>query len=277
MDLVFSKYSGAGNDFILVDNRFENSFPATSKSLISQLCHRQLGIGADGIALLRLSAIANYRMTLFNADGSEAEMCGNGLRCLAQFIKDLGLSFKTYTIETLAGLFKVSFENNQVRTDFIQPHIIDFNLELPILGNIYRLSYLNTGVPHIIAFVQSKLELESVELSTIGPQLRYHPYFQPNGTNVNFAYLDTVNSLLHIRTYERGVEAETLACGTGSVAAAIAAHFHHCISSPIIVKVKSEDELTVYLTAIDHIYSNISLTGPAYKVFDGKISLNSLF
>lgn len=278
--LPFYKYSGCGNDFILIDNRQQLFNLETASRFkaepIVQLCHRRLGIGADGIVLLEFSLKADFRMRIFNADGSEAEMCGNGLRCLVRFIQDLGIPGNKFLIETMHQLIPTTISEKCVSAEMPAPTNCRFFEQLVIEETSYTLHYLDTGVPHAVIFVE---DLQNHQLMLIAPKIRYHPYFMPKGTNVNFATINS-NNEVEVRTYERGVEGETLACGTGAAAVAIAAAHVHGLRSPISIRPKSGDMIYINLPeAADSpseespfsFTQGITMSGPAVRVFNGTI------
>lgn len=261
----FSKYAGSGNDFILIDNR-ALPFPA-NPPLIARLCHRQLGIGADGVILLENSQKADFRMRIFNADGGEAEMCGNGIRCLMRFIRELGGIRPTYKIETMHSLVTIAEEGEGVCVQMPEPFDIQWDMTL---NNIpHRIQRLNTGVPHAVLFVD---DLEAETWMALAPHIRRHPSLAPEGTNVNFASLDPSGSL-RVRTYERGVEGETLACGTGATASALAAAKCCGLKSPIRVLPRSEEPLLISFTWEGETPTQVAMTGPAHFIFRGEISV----
>ncbi|MBA3816706.1 MAG: diaminopimelate epimerase [Parachlamydiaceae bacterium] len=275
--LPFFKYSGCGNDFILIDNRHQLFNIYTAKTeVIVQICHRRLGIGADGIILLENSQKADFRMRIFNADGSEAEMCGNGLRCLVRFIQDLGIPGNNFLIETMHQLIPTTILEKYISAEMPAPKNCRFFEQLQIEETSYIIHYLDTGVPHAIIFVE---DLHDNQLMLIAPQIRYHPHFLPKGTNVNFATINS-NNEVEVRTYERGVEGETLACGTGAAAVAIAAAHVHGLKSPISIRPKSGDIIYIYFP--EAVYSlseetflsnprGLTMSGPAVRVFNGNI------
>ncbi len=271
----FSKYSGCGNDFILIDRRHA---PITcSAKSIARLCDRHQGIGADGVIFLETSSSANYKMRYFNADGGEAKMCGNGIRCLAKFIEELTrkgeLSQQAtkqnmqMSIETMHSNFLVSIIQEMVQVAFPPP--TGFLEELCIDG--YKGYSLDTGVPHFVTFVSDLSDKGHMQQA---PKIRFNPLF-PQGTNVNFASTPIDNAFLAIRTYERGVEGETESCGTGAVAAALIAADVYNLLSPVTIQTRSNDILRVSFTkgSKPYSFSDIHLTGPAVKVFEGKIAL----
>lgn len=262
--LNFSKYSGCGNDFILIDNRTLSVFLSPKK--ISQLCARTQGIGADGLIFAEPSTTADVKMRIINADGSEAAMCGNGIRCLAAFIKKQGWTEPTCTIESLKGCHHATWDSDQITITMSDPADIRWDAELALDTHSIRLSSLDTGVPHAVIFCEN---LQSIDLQSLGPQIRYHPFFGPKGTNVNFVHVEP--SHISIRTYERGVEGETEACGTGATAAAIAAARKFQMPPPVSVQVRSGEFLKIgFALESDHI-SNVTMSGSCSHVFDGMI------
>lgn len=278
--LNFTKMNGAGNDFVMLDNR--QGALNLDHSQIHLLCNRHRGIGADGVLLLEIerdNKVTPFRMRYYNADGFEAEMCGNGARCFTRYIAYL-LDKKTGKIsfETKAGLIEGELLEDQVRLAMSLPHGILLNQHFSLSNQDYLVHSINTGVPHAVIFVK---DLESAPVINIGRELRYHTHFAPSGTNVNFVQPLSKNEIA-IRTYERGVEEETLACGTGVVASALIYHLLNQTSSPINVLVKGGDTLQVEFLSqalennnSSRNLSNISLTGPADFVFTGTIELNN--
>lgn len=256
MSLLYSHYSGAGNAFFIFDNRKEN-FPL---ACISEICRQH---GLDGVIFLESSKNADYKMRIFNRDSSEAEMCGNGLRCFIKYLKELGFCQKTYVIETKAGIHTAWLQEEGVCVHMRPPSQLKWNLAP-------NLSFINTGVPHAVLFVPS---VDSLDISVEGPKWRFHPFFAPAGANVNFVSLRDENSIF-IRTYERGVEGETLACGTGAVASALATAYRHSYSSPLEVFVRSGEILKISFTKD---FKNIEMEGPATLIKRGSFSLNDNF
>lgn len=216
----FAKYSGSGNEFLIVDNRSRN-FPDQDRNRISSLCCRDSGIGADGILLFEDSEIADFKMRILNRDGSEAEMCGNGIRCLAHYLFSKKLTSSSCRIESLSGIYSLHVEGDLVSLDAPPPHSVKWGLSLSFSTRSYKAHFLNTGVPHLVFFP----EPDSPPFETLAPLMRHDPIFAFEGTNVNFAQWKD-NHTLTIRTFERGVEGETLACGTGALAVAYVA-FHY--------------------------------------------------
>jgi diaminopimelate epimerase len=225
--ISFVKMVGAGNDFIVIEPQPNLDYVQFTKAV----CARQTGIGADGVLILENSTTSDYRMRIINADGSEAEMCGNGARCLASYISmSAKPNKKTFGMETLAGeVMAEILEGEEVRVRLSDPKDYMSGLNITIANQKMRVDYIDTGVPHTIVFVEG---LQEVDVDTLGRLIRNHPRFAPRGTNANFAEIASPekgrsgNSMVAVRTYERGVEAETLACGTGSVATALIAYMH---------------------------------------------------
>lgn len=248
--LSFVKFQGAGNDFILIDDRA----PHFNSTLVPQLCHRKFGIGADGVILLQNDPVADFRMRIFNNDGSEAGSCGNGLRCLMLFIVDLGLPKKTYRIATGERVVLAGFEGDKIRIDMGLAQNVK---QLSIQG--FEVHSLDTGVPHAVVFSPK------ADLKTLGPLLRHHSAFQPAGTNVNVAQMQSDGSI-HVRTYERGVEGETLACGTGAAAVGVIASQKYHMPNPIRIS-SAGGEIEIHVEGL-----NATLIGEAAKVFEGDYS-----
>ena len=267
MPIPFSKYSGCGNDFILIDNR-DGVFPNDNIPLIRKLCERRTGVGADGIILLENSVIADYRMRIYNADGGEAEMCGNGIRCLMKFVHSLEPTRTSCTFQTACGLVKTKLIDEEVEAEMTSPQDIAWGVSLPIEDKNLTLHRLNTGVPHAVIFVEQLQDHSWMELA---PHIRYHSYFGKAGTNVNFAKLE--RDTLRLRTYERGVEGETLACGTGATAVALAAAKIYGLSSPVTIYPASGEALQIGFTYEDSQFSRVLMRGPALHIYKGELVL----
>ncbi|MDD4900324.1 MAG: diaminopimelate epimerase, partial [Candidatus Omnitrophica bacterium] len=213
----FTKMVASGNDFVVVTPLDVRGLPYAT--LAKKACDRKFGVGADGLLVLEKAKAAAIKMRIFNADGSEAEMCGNGARCAALFACHKITLSKSHwlKIETKAGILEANVEGAAVKIKLTEPK--DIKLDIPITVNkrVLRLNFINTGVPHAVIFTQG---LDEIKITDLGRFIRYHRQFAPKGTNVDFVEVLGNNSL-KIRTYERGVEDETLACGTGSVASAL--------------------------------------------------------
>lgn len=234
-DFAFFKMSGLGNDFIFIDNTKEsyNGILANIISYVPKLCKRGLSIGADGLVILEKSKVTDFAWKFFNSDGSIAEMCGNAARCAAKLAYLNGIAGKKMSFETLAGIIRAEIVDNLlVKAELTKPYNITIDYSINIDGNNFYISSVNTGVPHAIIFVS---DLKNIDVQNLGNKIRYHEYFSPLGTNVNFCKVLNNNSI-EIRTYERGVEAETLACGTGALAAAVISKEKNLANYPINVK-----------------------------------------
>jgi len=269
MSLEFWKMNGAGNDFIVIDNRDRKI--SLSQDEIARLCHRHRGIGADGLlAVEPARGDADFSMRYYNADGGEAEMCGNGARCFARMAQRLrDDSSEELSFETLAGVVRASFDGADVRIGLSVPVDLQMGVSLDILGVPWDVHSINTGVPHTVVVTR---DLEDFDLEGIGRAIRRHPRFAPAGTNAN-ALQQIGPSEIRIRTYERGVEGETLACGTGMVAAAIIHHELTGCPSPVTVWVQGGDRLQVEFLETEAGYEDVFLTGPADFVFQGRSDL----
>ncbi len=266
--LSFTKMNGAGNDFVMIDNR-ESSL-ALSREQIAALCDRHRGIGGDGLLAVEPAQNgADFRMRYYNADGGEAEMCGNGARCFARFASRLAGRTDRVSFETIAGVVSADLLGEHVRIEMSTPRDLALNTKLTAAGHPLTVHFVNTGVPHAIVFVD---DLEKVEVLTLGAALRYHEHFAPRGTNANFIQV-LGPSKLAIRTYERGVEGETLACGTGVCAAALIHHALTGAASPVSVQVRGGDTLAVGFKKTAAGYEQVTLTGPADFVFDGQVAI----
>ncbi len=269
MSLEFSKMHGAGNDFIVADNR-SGEWPETPE-FIRKVCHRQRGVGADGFFLLSQGPASEFdlTMTFYNCDGSRAEMCGNGLRCAARFAHErMGLSTKI-TFSTDAGMMKTEvISAGAVKIEI--PVISQF--KEVILENREKVYFGNTGVPHVVKILTGT-EAANLRINEEGSRIRNHSKFAPSGTNVNFICLpENTTKPVQIRTFERGVEAETAACGTGISAAGIAVHQFKNYPAAVSFITPDNDLLAVDLRIIDNIVQSVQLTGPAVEVFRGTIA-----
>ena len=281
--MPFTKMVGAGNDFIVIDARPGRPAGAGPdwKRLSPTLCDRHRGIGADGVLLLEPSRRADVRLRIFNADGSEAEMCGNGARCVARFLAEgppgsRAAGRRAVKIETRAGLISAVVAGERVEMRMTDPTGWQADLQLEVEGRRLRGTFLNTGVPHVVLPVA---ELEAVDVARLGRAVRRHRQFAPDGTNVNFIQTDPEDAdRLRVRTYERGVEAETLACGTGVTASAVAHGLGRLRPGGrsrcrIAVGTRSGDVLHVSFEAArngrEARVREVVLEGPARRVFDG--------
>ena len=259
MRISFAKMHGAGNDFILVDDR-EGTFPADS-GLIAAMGARGTGVGCEGVILVQESATADFRMRFFNPDGSEAELCGNGARCVAAFAREIGAAKSDrMRFETLAGF---------VQAEILNPQLVRIRMPDP---KDLRVDFVNSGVPHKIVPVD---DLAAVDVEGEGRRIRHSDEFAPAGTNVDFVTYCAPHAV-SIRTYERGVEAETGACGTGAVAAALVGVAQHGLVFPVAVRTARGFELAIDGVFDGSSFKSVTLTGPVARVFTGEMDLESL-
>ena len=266
--LRFTKMNGAGNDFVLIDNRAGNVH--LNRDQIATLCNRHRGIGADGILLLeKPSNRADFRMRYFNADGGEAEMCGNGARCFARFANKVAGAKDKISFETLAGVISAQLNGDLVTLQMTEPTDLRLNVKLPVGGRNRTVDFVNSGVPHVVIPVS---RIDDVDVRREGAPIRYHEMFSPKGANVNFIE-KRGDWKIAVRTYERGVEDETLACGTGVVAGAIIFAASENINGPVGVLVRGGDELQVGFEKTEMQFRNVTLTGPADFIFEGTIEI----
>ncbi|MEO6739678.1 MAG: diaminopimelate epimerase [Chthoniobacteraceae bacterium] len=266
--LHFTKMNGAGNDFVMLDNR--DLSHGLDKAAIARLCDRHRGVGGDGlIAVEPAQTGADFRMRYYNADGGEAEMCGNGARCFARFASRVAGKSGAITFETQAGVIGARLLGDEVQLAMSAPHSLALGAVLDVAGEKLTVHFLNTGVPHAIVFTD---DLERTDIVRLGAALRYHTHFAPKGTNANFVG-KLADGSIAIRTYERGVEGETLACGTGVTAAALIFGRLTGAPSPVRVTVRGGDTLQVGFERDCDGWSNVTLTGPADFVFEGEAAL----
>jgi diaminopimelate epimerase len=266
--LRFIKMNGAGNDFVMVDNRSGNV--RLTPEQIARICDRHRGVGADGILLLEKPGNgADFRMRYFNRDGGEAEMCGNGARCFARFANKIAGGREKISFETPAGTIGAELHGQLVTLQMSEPKELRLDMELVVDGGREHLHFINSGVPHAVVPVA---KIEDVDVRARGTAIRRHQAFLPKGANVNFMEKRGPQKVA-IRTYERGVEDETLACGTGVVASALIFAAIEKAEAPIGVTVRSGSELSVGFTRNGGQFHNVTLTGPAEFVFEGTMEI----
>lgn len=267
--LPFQKMHGAGNDFVMVSGRDLNGLQLDTQ-LIEQLCDRRTGIGADGLIVVgeALTSKTAFRMIYFNADGGEAEMCGNGARCTVDFAARAGLFQGSCTFDTYSGVLTGEIlEPGLVKVSL--PAWKDLELEHNISGTPWTVQHsCNTGVPHVVILVD---DVGKVDIKKWGAYLRYHEKFAPAGTNINWVSRDPDSTAFRIRTYERGVEDETLACGTGASASAVVLCHLNEATSPVSLKTRGGDILTV---SVDPSCNGLHLQGPAVTSFKGEVEID---
>jgi diaminopimelate epimerase len=242
----FYKMTGTGNDFILIDNRKRLIDADHCEDFVRQVCRNKLSVGADGLILIENDSEVDFRWRFFNADASEAEMCGNGARCAARFAYLTGIVDKPrMAFRTLAGIIKAELLDVKVKVQMIPPHSLLLDVKTEAAGRSFDLDFINTGVPHAVWFAAGERELASADVLRWGHDLRFHERFQPAGTNVDFVHVSDPNHIT-VRTYERGVEGETLACGTGAIASALISAARERVISPVEVMTRSGETLTIY-------------------------------
>jgi diaminopimelate epimerase len=271
MKTNFEKMSGAGNDFVVVDNRAGKV--RKREYFARQVCDRHWGVGADGLLLVEKSKKADFKMMYYNSDGSYGGMCGNGGRCIAMFAYKHKIAASKHTFEALEHIYNVKILNAQiVRLAMKDPTSMQTRKELLVNGRSIGYYFINTGSPHVVIVANEISELSKLDVQNYGSRIRWNEIFQPQGMNVNFVEQQDANTI-YLRTYERGVEAETLACGTGSVAAAIVASSIWKLNSPIKVIPTSKIPLKVGFKKVKERISNAYLEGPAITTFSGMFSV----
>jgi diaminopimelate epimerase len=259
--------NGAGNDFVLIDNR-ALGLELTSEQ-IQKICHRQRGVGADGVLLLRLAkGDADLGWDFFNRDGSEGEMCGNGARCFARFAQRHLDGRESLSFETLAGVIEARLDGESVIVNLTPPQDFRIGERINTSAGELEIHSVNTGVPHAVLFVD---DADKAMVSELGHEIRHHEHYAPAGTNVNFVQL-TGDGSIRVRTFERGV-GETLACGTGVSAAGLITAKLHGRGSPVRVRVLGGDDLGVAFEPDGDSFANVQLTGPAEFVYSGQIEI----
>ncbi len=283
--IYFTKMSGAGNDFIIIDER-EYPDLSLTPDFISKLCDRRNGIGADGIINIADLPEYDFRMDYYNADGTSKTLCGNGARCAikyAQFSNRLrnGKASFVANDDIYSGEM---LEAEKVKFNLNEPKNVKRNLKVDAAGQNINYHFADTGSPHVIIKIDDILRepanedsfytnINEVPVFDIGKEIRYHSNFFPAGTNVNFIKIN--NGAIEIRTYERGVEDETLACGTGSAASAVAASLFDNVKPPVLLLTRGGDELIVDFNLKNNHIENLSLTGPAKIIYTGNFLINT--
>jgi diaminopimelate epimerase len=263
----FFKMSGSGNDFILIDNRQGALVVEDVVEFVKTVCERKVSVGADGLIIIEPSDRVDFRWRFFNADGSEVEMCGNGGRCAARFAYLMGIAGEKMSFETGAGIIDAEVRGDVVKLRLTDPTNLVMDDKIQIKNQTLFLHSINTGVPHVVHFVRDP---DGFDVFNIGRAIRYHEHYQPAGTNANFvAVLDS--NTLRVRTYERGVEDETLACGTGSVASALIAARKELVESPVDVRVQGGELLRIYFEKTESGFTKVYLEGRVKMVYQGKL------
>ena len=258
MKIKFYKYQGAGNDFVMIDNR-DNNFPVNTAT-IAKLCDRNFGIGGDGLILLENDSEQDFKMVYFNSDGNESTMCGNGGRCIVRFAHDLEVTSDNMTFNAIDGLHHAKVDGETIRLQMIDINEVEDH-------DSYL--FMNTGSPHHVEFVDN---VKNVDVFNRGKAIRNGAPYYEKGSNVNFVEV-LPNNQLKIRTYERGVEDETLACGTGITAAAIASYVRGFVQSNNVAIEALGGKLSVNFDEKNNTFENVWLNGPAVRVFEGEIEI----
>ena len=271
MKLAFTKMHGAGNDFVLIDDR-EGIVPWEDHFLMASLAGRRTGIGCEGVILVQKSDKADFRMRFLNPDGTEVEMCGNGSRCAAAFAHRIGASGSALTMETMCGLVDAQLTANGVCVWMPEPSKKNYGLVVKVGDETVCGDYLVAGVPHFVVQVPN---ISAADVQRLGRALRLHPTFAPEGTNVDFVSFRAPNRMT-MRTYERGVEAESGACGTGAVACAVVAVETAGFTLPTQVKTSSGSDLVIGGDWRHNKCTGLTLTGPVKFVYSGEIDLDDL-
>ncbi len=266
MDNVsFWKMSGSGNDFIIIDNRDLSIDKTNIREIIAKICRRSLSVGADGVIFIEPSDKVDFKWDFYNSDGSTAEMCGNGSRCAARFCYLNGITGKNIKFESIAGIIEAEItSDSNVKVKLTKPQDLKLDFEIPLADKVFKASFVNTGVPHVVIEID---DLDNFDVKRYGNQIRFHELFSPKGTNVNF-FKVLPDKTVKIRTYERGVEDETLACGTGSAAVAFILHKKSILQSPVNLITSGGMKLTIHITNDNDIY----LEGEARVIYKGTLT-----
>jgi diaminopimelate epimerase len=268
-NIRFAKMAGAGNDFILIDVR-QTPAPEPIRDFVARVCQRRVAVGADGLLLLGAPRDGRYVMRYFNADGSEAGMCGNGIRCLARFVVLIGAAREGEEVAftNAAGVYRAVVTGSSVRLGMPPPSGLETNLVLKLKGGERSGDFIHTGVPHVVFFTE---RLDTEPVTALGREVRNHTRFAPAGTNVNFCQVVDEHRV-RVRTYERGVEDETLACGTGSTAAGLLAACRGWVKSPVAVVTRSGEVLDLEFTFQGEGFTEVYQSGSARLVYWGELS-----
>jgi diaminopimelate epimerase len=265
--IAFHKMSGSGNDFIIIDNRRGVLPMDDARVFASRVCRRKVSAGADGLILVERANGADFKWRFFNSDGSVAEMCGNGARCVARFAYRQEICGPEMAFETQAGIIRARVSGSRVKVTLPKPVALKLDYEMMLEQGPLRVSSVNTGVPHVVVAVPDP---EQPDVATLGREIRFHPLFSPAGTNVNFVAIRQGG--LAIRTYERGVEGETLSCGTGTVAAAVVGVTRGEVASPVAVVTRSGETLTVHVSREGDDIREVCLEGDTRLVYEGALT-----
>ncbi|MBU0768733.1 MAG: diaminopimelate epimerase [Proteobacteria bacterium] len=270
--IEFYKMSGSGNDFIIIDNRNNIVDENGLSNFIAKVCRRKMAVGADGMILVENTDSADFKWRFFNSDGSVAEMCGNGARCVARFAYLNNIAGSNMSFETLAGIVKAEVIEERVKVKMTDPLELKADDTIELKNGLASICSINTGVPHVVIVRDS---IDDVDIVKIGREIRYHDQFSPAGTNVNFVCHIKDNTIA-IRTYERGVEDETLACGTGAAASAIVMAHKMKIDAPLSVLTRSGGYLNIFFKEKEGQYYDIYLEGDARIIYKAQLLEDAL-
>ncbi len=266
--IPFYKMVASGNDFVVIDNRAQVITNPTG--FAREICRLHQGAGADGLLLFEKSKQANFKMRIINPDGSEAAACGNGFRCIALYAHEVLKYSSRMLFESGSGLIEGEVgAGGTVKVQLVKPRVFEMNGVLEVRGNRMHYAFLDTGVPHVVIFVE---ELSKIDVFETGKAIRHHGHFQPFGTNVNFVEVKNKKEIA-VRTYERGVENETLACGTGSTASAVISVSKGYVTSPVTVLTQSGEKLKIEIAQKGEEITKVFLEGKAQFVYEGKYYL----
>ncbi|MBW1766095.1 MAG: diaminopimelate epimerase [Deltaproteobacteria bacterium] len=265
--LEFWKMNGSGNDFILIDNRDGKVAEEEMDRLVERICRRRESVGADGLIFLTKSDHCDFAWRFFNPDGGEVKMCGNGGRCVARFAHLRGIAGPKMTIETLAGPISAEVMGRMVKLLMPDPSGLEMDIDLTHEPGWLSVDFINTGVPHVVVQVKELADHPVVEQ---GRAIRYHPMFSPEGTNADFIKI-IGSDLIVIRTYERGVEDETLACGTGAIASALVASARGAVSPPVKVRTKGGEELQIHFQKEGNNFRQVWLEGSTSIAYQAQL------
>jgi diaminopimelate epimerase len=266
-NIDFYKMSGSGNDFIIIDNRKRIVDEVGLMNFVANVCRRKMSVGADGLILIENADAVDFKWRFFNSDGSVAEMCGNGARCAARFAYIKGIAGTEMSFETEAGIIHAKVAKDQVKIKMPDPADLKTDYALELENSTLSVSSVNTGVPHVVVEADN---IDDIEVVKLGREIRFHDVFDPAGTNVNFVCLQN-DDIVAIRTYERGVEDETLACGTGAIACAIVISYKKKIKSPVKVMTRSKGYLYIYYKVKQDRFYDIFLEGDARIIYKAQL------
>jgi len=282
ISIPFLKLSGAGNDFILIDETRLDKGIRDYDEMARKVCNRRLGIGADGLLIYKTHDNKPFEMLYFNSDGSTGGMCGNGARCIAAYyFSTYGKNEKEVQFTAFDNIYTASIDGKYITVQMIEPSHLISNLSLNIDGNILTCYFIHTGSPHVVVFIEDMrntypdIEFDTFNLRNLGKRIRNHEAFKPLGTNVNVVKPNT-DGTIHMRTYERGVEEETLACGTGAIASAVLSNLKLGYHPPVTVHTQSGDTLTVNFSRQEKMnsFAGVTLTGSWLYHFNGIVYID---